>query len=154
MASQRVTQENFGSWIMKCNPAVSNLPELIEHGVSSWCVQKTYRTRLFEPGQPVLLWVSGSARATPAPGIWATGHVTGPADWRPSSSGEPPKYVVPLTLDFLPQPIPRALLVTHPALTDLEVLRQPQMSNPSFATRSQYAALQHFLRTAQTPRAQ
>lgn len=141
MPAQRVSRETLGSWILKCNPAVTNLSELIEHGVRSWCVQKTYRTTLFEPGQPVLLWVSGSARATPTPGIWATGHLTGPAEWRSSASGEPPKYVVPLTLEFLPEPIPRALLVAHPDLADLEVIRQPQMSNPSFATRTQYAAL-------------
>ncbi|WP_433010809.1 hypothetical protein [Kribbella sp. CA-294648] len=144
MPAQRVSRETLGAWILKCNPAVTNLPELIEHGVGSWCVQKTYRTTLFEPGQPCLLWVSGSARAKPTPGLWATGHLTGPADWRP---GEPTKYVVPLTLDFLPEPLPRTLLTAHPALADLEVIRQPQMSNPSFATQPQYAALQELLTT-------
>ncbi len=126
---RRISRENLGAWILKCNPAVTDLPGLIDQGVTSWCAQKSYRTDLFEAGQPVLLWVSGSAG-----GVWAAGHVTGPAELRS-------KYVVPVVLEFLAEPIAREVVKAHPALADLEVLRQPQMSNPSFATRTQYAVL-------------
>jgi hypothetical protein len=141
-AGLRVSRENLGAWILKCNPKVTDLPGLIKHGVSTWCVQPTYRTALFTPGQPALLWVSGPAHATPTPGIWATGHLVAPAEPSPT---EPAKYVVPLELTFLPKPLPRTDLLTHPALTDLEVLHQPQMSNPSYATQPQYAALRDLL---------
>jgi hypothetical protein len=108
-------------------------------------VRDNYRSALFKAGQPALLWVSGSARAKPIPGFWATGHVTGPAEWRAPSAHEPPKYVVPLALEFLSAPLPRAVLVAHPGLADIEVIRQPQMSNPSFVTRPEYAELRELL---------
>ncbi|WBQ06179.1 hypothetical protein [Kribbella sp. CA-293567] len=145
MAGTRVSRENLGAWILKCNPRVTDLTALMEQGVATWCVQPNYRSALFAPGQPALLWVSGPAKAVPTPGIWATGQLTGPADWRPPSPADPPKYVVPLELTFLHAPLPRTVLVDHPALTALEVLNQPQMSNPSFATRAQYGALQDLL---------
>jgi hypothetical protein len=49
------------------------------------------------------------------------------------------KLVMPLTMDFLPTPVPREEIA--PRLPDLEVVRQPFMSNPSFATTTQYAVL-------------
>jgi len=128
-SGRRISRENLGAWILKCNPDVTDVAGLIDQGVSSWCVQKSYRTDLFEAGQPVLLWVSGSAG-----GVWASGRVTGPAELRS-------KYVVPVVLEFLPEPVVREVVRAHPALAELEVLRQPQMSNPSFATCTQYAAL-------------
>jgi hypothetical protein len=138
VVAPRVSRENLGAWLFKCNPKLTSLPDLQEHGVETWCVQENYRSALFEPGQPALLWVSGSARATPIPGIWALGEITGPA-----LSAQ--KYVVPLTLEFLSSPLPRADLVGHPELADLEVLQQPQMSNPSFLTPNQYAYLRQLL---------
>ncbi|MFI5711417.1 EVE domain-containing protein [Kribbella sp. NPDC051620] len=143
MTAQRVSRDNLGAWLFKCNPRLTDLPALQEHGVSTWCVQDNYRSALFAPGQPAVLWVSGSARATPIPGIWAIGQITGPADWQ--DRGTAPKYVVPLTLEFLPSPLPRTDLVDHPALADIEVIQQPQMSNPSYLTTTEYARLRELL---------
>ncbi|MDX6258492.1 MAG: hypothetical protein QOH84_180 [Kribbellaceae bacterium] len=145
MIAKRVSRDDLGAWLFKCNPKLTSLPALQEHGISTWCVQDNYRSALFEPGQPAVLWVSGSARATPIPGIWAIGEITGPADWQAPSTGAAPKYVVPLPLEFLPGPLPRTDLVAHPELAGLEVIQQPQMSNPSFLTRDQYAYLRQLL---------
>ncbi|GAA1593478.1 hypothetical protein GCM10009789_54390 [Kribbella sancticallisti] len=141
----RVNRENLGAWVLKCNPAVTDLRALIEHGVRTWCVQDNYRSALFEDGQPAFLWVSGSARATPTPGFWAVGSVTGPAEWRAPAAGESPKYVVPLALEFLPEPVSRVEVVAQPGLAEVEVIRQPQMSNPSFLTRAEYERLRELL---------
>jgi hypothetical protein len=135
VTGRRVSRESLGAWILKCNPAVTDLPGLIEHGVDTWCVQHNYRVELFAPGQRVFLWVSGPVRATHTPGIWASGQLTDLAQWRDT------KLVVPLKLSFLSAPIPRSLIAAHPDLADLEVLSQPQMSNPSFITRTQLATL-------------
>jgi hypothetical protein len=132
--AQRVTQQNLGAWVVKCNPSISNLPELIAGGVRSWCVREGYRSRLVEAGQPVLLWVTGATGARPYAGIWAAGQTTGPVEY--SDHG---KLVMPLTMEFLPTPVPREEVAAR--LPALEVVRQPFMSNPSFATTTEYAEL-------------
>jgi hypothetical protein len=132
--AQRVTADNLGAWLVKCNPSLTDLPELIAGGVRSWCVREGYRSRLIAAGQPVLLWVTGATGARPQAGIWAAGQTTGPVEY-----SEHGKLVMPLTMDFLPAPVPREEVA--PRLPDLEVVRQPFMSNPSFATTTQYAVL-------------
>ena len=82
-------------------------------------------------GQRVLLWVSGSEPDLPA-GIHAHGRTTGPA-----ADGMMPVSLVPLS-----PPLLRSELVGHPQLADLEVLRMPAGSNPSYVTREQLRVLQ------------
>src|SRR5215207_751239 len=146
-AGRRVSLANLGAWLLKCNPRVTDLHALIDHGVETWCVQDNYRSALCAPDQSVILWVSGSTGATPTPGIWATGHLTGPATWRAPADDLPPKYVVPLALHFLRTPLSRQAIAAHPDLSDLEVIRQPHMSNPSFITQKQLHALTLLLET-------
>lgn len=139
MAGQRVSRDNLGAWVLKCNPTVSDLPGLLAGGgrsVATWCVADNYRSELFEAGQPLLFWVSGAAGRTPTPGIWGSGRIAGPA--RSRADG---KLVVPIELEFLDQPLARSELASVRPLRDLEVIRQPQMSNPSFVTPDQYAVL-------------
>jgi hypothetical protein len=142
-SSQRVSRESLGAWVLKCNPAKTDLASLMADGgrsIETWCVADNYRSELFEAGQPVFLWVSGSAGRTPTPGIWARGQVAGPA--RPRADG---KLVVPVELRFLDSPLPRADLLPLAPLHDLEVLRQPQMSNPSFLTTDEYDVIAQLL---------
>lgn len=140
-AGRRVSLATLGAWLLKCNPRVTDLDALIEQGVQTWCVQDNYRSALCAAGQPVVLWVSGSTGGTPIPGVWATGHLTGPATWRAPADDLAAKYVVPLALDFLPAPLSREVIAAHPDLRDLEVVRQPHMSNPGFITQKQLQAL-------------
>ncbi|WP_157979870.1 EVE domain-containing protein [Kribbella monticola] len=136
--TRRVTADTLGGWILKCNPSLTDLPGLMANGVETWCVQDNYRSALFAAGQPVFLWITGPSGATPEPGIHAVGEIRGPAYWAA-------KYVVPLALRFLDAPLPRTEIAAQPALSTLEVLRQPHMSNPSFATIPEAGALRRLL---------
>jgi hypothetical protein len=131
--SRALTPATLGAWLVKATGAAPSTRAHVRAGfasVATWCVQPTYRTALVAPGQPVLLWVSGSERDHPA-GIYARGRTTGPAE-----SG-----VMPLVLSPLPDPLLRAELVAHPDLAGMEVLRMPAGSNPSFVTHDQLRVL-------------
>jgi len=132
-----ITGDNLGAWLVKGNPETSSdLPSWIQVGgtvVRSWCVVPGYRAEMMAAGDRVILWVSGNGRRV-ARGIWGMGHVTGPVE----EMG--PKPSVPLHLPLLDQPVPAHDLVAA-GITDLEVQRMPQGSNPSWASRHQLARL-------------
>lgn len=138
--TMRVTLDDLGAWLLKANGDHSDVAVRAARrdDVAWWCVQRSYRTALMAPGQPVLLWVSGSRRVTP--GIWAVGTVTGAV-----STEDGRRQHVPVTLRWLDEPVPRDAVRTDPRLADLEVLRQPMAANPSFATRAEYAAIRDHL---------
>ena len=78
--SRAVTEESLGAWILKTSADDLSLTSLIRTDfatVTSRCVRPTYRADLVRPGQPVLLWISGSSSVHPA-GIHAVGRTTGP----------------------------------------------------------------------------
>jgi hypothetical protein len=128
-----VSLGDLGAWLVKAGGAEASTYEHVTDGfarVDSWCVRPGYRARLVEPGQAVLLWVSGRHREMPA-GIYARGRTSGPA-----SGG-----TMPVVLEPLAMPVLRSELVGHPGLEGLEVLRMPAGSNPSYVTRAQLAAL-------------
>lgn len=137
MSRPRLRAEDLGAWLVKANPAGGPIAEQLAAGLASVatrCVQRSYRTDLVQPGQPVLLWVSGSRRDLPA-GIHGHGTVTGPCHELDGS------LVMPVRLRTLHEPLLRADLLPDPVLGRLEVLVQPQGSNPSFIDRGQWAAL-------------
>ncbi|GAA0400581.1 hypothetical protein GCM10009541_49660 [Micromonospora gifhornensis] len=71
------TTFDLGAWLLKCNPAMWDLPRFIgdgNHTIRSWTVSR-YRER-FTAGQPVLFWVTGPTGAFPTPGLWGAGVVT------------------------------------------------------------------------------
>ena len=134
---ERLTRETLGAWLLKAHPATPGFESLAQDGftgVRTRCVRASYRTELVEAGQPVLLWVSGRDPRHPA-GLHAQGRTRGEAG---TEDGEP---VLPVALAPLEVPVPRAELLAHPLLRDLEVLRMPAGSNPSYLTGEQYAAL-------------
>ena len=102
--------------------------------ITTRCVRPSYRTSLVAPGQPVLLWVSGRDRSHPA-GVYAEGRTTGVV----RQDGE--DLVMPVSLGALEVPVPRVELLAHPLLAQLEVLRMPAGSNPSYVTQEQLEAL-------------
>jgi hypothetical protein len=145
---RRVTSENLGGWILKCNPSLTDVSDLVANGIETWCVQDNYRSALFAADQPVFLWITGPTGATPPPGIHAVGEIRGPAYWAAAPTTRArgaAKYVVPLRLCFLDAPLSRAEIAADARLATLEVLRQPHMSNPSYATASQADALRRLL---------
>lgn len=125
----------MGAWLFKCNPHRRDFAALLAtvNGVTTWCVARTYRRELMGPGQPALLWVSGSGRAAPGPGLWAVGRTVGPV--------EGPQSTVDLRLRLLDEPVPRDIVAQVAGLEGLEVLRIPAGSNPSWVTEAEFAAL-------------
>ena len=102
--------------------------------ITTRCVRPSYRTSLVAPGQPVLLWVSGQDRSHPA-GVYAEGRTTGVV------RAEGDDLVLPVSLTPLEPAVRRVELLAHPLLAQLEVLRMPAGSNPSYVTEEQLEAL-------------
>jgi hypothetical protein len=104
--------------------------------VLSRCLRRSYRLELMAPGQPCVLWVSGSVD----PGVHAVGRVVAPP--RDDDEGGP---VLDVALTRLADHVPRELLLGDPAARDAEVLRMPAGSNPSWLSAGQWAAIRRQL---------
>ncbi|MEU9923751.1 DUF3883 domain-containing protein [Streptomyces griseoluteus] len=153
----RVTADNLGGWILRCNPDVYDLPGEVEKGetkVWSWLVAKSYRTELMGTGQRVLLWVGGPASAAWTAGVWGVGYVTGQADvwvsdfdglseyWLDEERATRLKWTVPLNIDILPIPVSVHEIRAIPELARMELFRAQQMSNPIYVSPEEMAALE------------
>jgi hypothetical protein len=132
-ARARLTAADVGGWLFTCNPR--EFAEL-DAPVDGWCAHPSYRVGLVAAGQPALLWVSGPATGTPEPGVWMVGRTTGAVD-----RARPRRPRVGLRMTRLAEPVPRALLRADPRTARLEVLRAPQMSNPSVVTPAELAVI-------------
>lgn len=134
MGPRTITRETFGAWVIKTNPRITPVDELRRTGfrtVTSRCVVPTYRVALVESGQPVLLWISGGDA-----GIYASGRTTGRVE--PSNDDQP---AMPIELEPVAPPVLRAEIVADPVLAQIEVVRMPAGSNPSYLTRRQLEEL-------------
>jgi hypothetical protein len=130
-----VTAENLGAWLIKGNADHVDLAARFarEPRVDRWCVRPGYRLGLMRAGQPVLFWASGSRRRDLTYGIWGWGRLAGPA-----GSGEVP---LDLVIAERRHRLSRDVLRADRELAGLEVLRQPQGSNPSFVTAGELDAI-------------
>jgi hypothetical protein len=159
-----ITEANLGAWLIKCDPeAKFDLPRLIaETGldvVTNWSVSPNYRSRMMRPGQKAMLWVSGNGRRMTR-GIWGVGWVTGyvqdavhqalqPGDdsyWHSEAERLAVTNDVALDIPLFRsgEELPATDLVAA-GITDLEVQTQAQMSNPSWVSREQLAAIEDLL---------
>ncbi len=130
-----MTDANLGAWLIKVNPKSSPVDEFLRTDfatVTTRCVQPTYRLDEVAPGQAVLFWISGDDKRHPA-GLYAQGHTTGLP--RPALDG--PRLDLPVRLTNLDPPVLSRELLEHPRLSQLEVLKVPAGSNPSYLTRDQ-----------------
>ncbi|MCW6003775.1 EVE domain-containing protein [Micromonospora sp. CPCC 205371] len=151
-----VDLDNLGAWMVKCNPALFDIEVARDggHRIPDWTVVPSYRTRLMAAGQRILLWVTGTAGARPTPGLWGIGVVTGrtftrspgddPGLWRDETERRRHHTFVPLDLTLFDAPIDRNMLRYDPALTNLEVLIQPQIANPLRVTHNEYTRLEQY----------
>jgi hypothetical protein len=100
-------------------------------------------------GQPVLFWGSGSRHRLPY-GIWGLGEMAGPAAYHPEAG----RWLVPLDLTIWDRDewVTRTELRGDPRLSGLEVLRQPQAANPSYVTRTEFAAMRDYFSAPTCPR--
>lgn len=149
-SARAVRAEDVGAWLVKASPGASDVETMRAQGfaeVRRWCVRRSYRTELVVPGAPVLLWVSGGSARVPS-GVHAVGEVTGPVE-RDLHPG--PVDDLPMRLRPLDPPVLRPVLLAHPVLSGLEVLRSPWGSNPSYLDRDQLAALREVVGPGQLP---
>ena len=142
LVTVKVIDANFGAWVLRCNPLLSDPAKLFRDGpVEIWCVASNYRSRLMQCGQPVLLWVTGSRPALYDRGFWGAGHLTGPVFTGPAGG----KLYSPMRMELFSAPVAASVVAAVKDLNDIEVLRQPQMSNPSFLTLEQLRCLEPLL---------
>ncbi|TDW98229.1 putative RNA-binding protein with PUA-like domain [Kribbella sp. VKM Ac-2566] len=157
---RKVTRENLGAWMVKCNPSVWDLEGFLDDNgevIDAWAVQENYRSALMMPGDVVFFWVTGTDRQALTPGVWGVGHVVAPCDWdvRQDVAEDSADngywldrdarlrafYFAYLELPLLDKPTPRAIIGTDPRLAKLEVLTSPQMGNPQYVSPSEAEAL-------------
>ena len=134
-----VTESSLGAWLLKASPAGLPVDEVVASSfrtVTSRCVRPSYRVELVRAGQPVLLWLSGRHPRHPA-GIYASGHATGPVQ-EPDEPGAEPW--MPVRLHAV-EPVLRTDVLADPVLRELEVVRMPAGSNPSYLDRAQWRTL-------------
>ena len=148
----RVTVEALGAWVVKCNPAVTDFNSMLRSGtaIQTWCVADNYRTDLMDIGQHVALWVSGPGGARFPRGIWGMGRVRAPALPKPVAIGTGPArsrgaLVAQLDIRLWTTPITASEIAALPGLSGIEVIRQPFMSNPSWLSKDEMAALEALL---------
>ena len=142
-ARTRLTADDIGAWLFRCNPRNTRLEVAGRVPVESRCAVPSYRLDLIRPGDPVVLWLTGPARATPPPGIWMAGYATGEVCQDPNEPARTRVHLVEMTR--LPVPLPRDRLREHPDLAELEVIRQPFGPNPSYLTRAEQQAVQDLI---------
>lgn len=135
--TRSISLRNLGAWVIKCNPSKTPVEPMRTLGVAkpSWCVADNYRSKLMQPDQRVLLWVSAHAQR----GIWGAGLITG----EPSRDGR--QLHVPVDIPLFDEPLTAAELTLVAGLHSMEVFRAPQQSNPSWVSAAELALVEPLL---------
>ncbi|SDU93345.1 EVE domain-containing protein [Microlunatus sagamiharensis] len=153
---QAVSRAVLGAWLLKGNPAVWDVRRFLAEGhsmITSWSVRPGYRSALIRRGDRVVFWLSGPGTGGLPRGVWGLGHVVGPAEpwtdgdrgwWLDDAARHALRARVEVHVPLLDDPLPVAELRAA-GVTDLEVQRVPQGSNPSWVSRDQLAALEPLL---------
>jgi predicted RNA-binding protein with PUA-like domain len=152
-----VTVSNLGAWVFKCNPKTWDLETFVADGhthIEDWSVANNYRSELIQHGQRALFWVSGAEDGAMPRGIWGYGWTTGrrrfvaqPYEgyWEDDDKRIDSQWYVDTDLHLLDAPVTSAELKQIDRLSDLEVLRQPYGSNPSWVSQTELAAIEDLL---------
>ena len=142
--AERLTVGDVGCWVLKSRTAPQDiasdwLPGTVQR--LSRCLRRSYRLELMQPGQPCLLWLSGSVD----PGVHAVGTLTDAPDVEDATgvhtAGVLPEPAVSVALLRLVRPVPRRDLLSDHVLAGAEVLRMPAGSNPSYLDVERWSAL-------------
>lgn len=153
-----VTPATLGAWLIKASPTTYPIAGWIreqpDEPITAWSVQQNYRSAMMDAGQPIYLWVSGNGRDI-EPGVWGYGQTSGPCEvgaadgqWLAPEAAARATYFAMVEIDFLASPVKRSVLRSDPRFADLEVLRMPAGSNPSFLTNDQAAAMRGLAQAA------
>ena len=130
----RLSPSDVACWVLKSNRSPGEIAPGWAAGEErrlTRCVHRSYRLALMRAGRPCLLWVSGRR----APGVHAIGVLAG----EPGEGPGGPE--VPVELTLLPDPVPRAELLTDAVVCGAEVVRMPAGSNPSWLSADQFAVV-------------
>jgi hypothetical protein len=149
---RKLNRESVGAWLVTCNPDdvydVTSDADARLH-IFSWSLAGNYRTDLVEIGDDIVLWVGGSSNPGHTPGVWAYGIVVGEIfddqgagnDWKDEDRKKQLRPYVPMAMTWLEPPLAKQELEAHPLLGSIEVLRMPQMANPSYLSPEEADAL-------------
>ena len=151
-----VSRDDLGAWLLKANPNVWDVRALVDSGerrLTSWAVQRNYRSALMRPGDRVLFWVSGDGRTGVTRGLWGDGEIVAEAeDWVDAEQGlwladgarQAVRARVEVDIHVWDSPVTVAELRAH-GVDDLEVLRLPVGANPSWLSRAQLRAVEELM---------
>ncbi len=151
----------IAAWMVQADPATFDVGSVIadppEADEWDWVCERSPRTAVVAAGQPCFLWVAENENPALVAGIWLAGDALGPcsewiddeADSAAAGGADPDGSLLPdepvlyihMRLQALAAPIPRAVLLEHPVLRDLEVLTAPDTGNPLIVTQAQLDAL-------------
>lgn len=168
---EKITTSNFGAWLIKCDPNTWDLETAMQDGlpgIAGWSVADNYRSESIEVGDPIVFWVSGTSRKERLAGVWGIGEVTSERYWvdeeEDSSGGywldvekgARPGYSIDTDIRLISEEnyrrkVSRDSLKSLKAFDSMEVLIQPQGSNPSFLTKVEFKALEKLLNRRSSP---
>lgn len=153
-----ITPGRLGAWVLKCNPKTWDIKTFFDHGnrtIEGWTVAANYRTDMFEYGQRVLFWVTGSRQnAGIARGFWGSGWVLGPAEpfdgtdeglWLDDRARNRAEFIVPTAITLFERPVESNDLARVSGLDSIEVEQIPQGANPSWVSKRELALLDSLL---------
>lgn len=131
VVKRAVDLNTLGAWVIKCNPHKTPVEPMLAAGEAkpTWCVADNYRSRLIQPGQRVLFWVSSHPRR----GMWGAGQLH-------------TQVSIPLFSD----PLTAITLSAISGLHTMEVFRSPQHSNPSWVSTVELELMEPLLKNRVT----
>lgn len=148
-----IGRSDVGAWLVKGDPAKWDYwTERADRGLGpgslvsdSWSLGSTYRNKLIEPGDPIALYIGGPRY----PGIVEIGTITEErftGTWSSEyvldeSERNKLREFITYTGVILSQPVPRSALKNDPHLRHSEVVRQGQITNPSYLTPEEASVL-------------
>lgn len=124
-------------WLLQGNPKRYRVLDAIEHGVpiDNWSVGRYLGE--FQPGDDVVLWISGKHA-----GVYGFGRVTGTAEWFEGDSRDEywedsddagrGRWIMPIELKSVSATpiVSRTDLKDHPGFSQSLIIRNPNATNP------------------------
>lgn len=141
-----IARQDVGCWVVRGNAgsaASTSVPS--EARPQEWCLARTYRTGLIEPGDLIVRYLGGQK----VPGVVELGRVTHPVA-PPAGADKPVVRYIALPLR---QPVARQVLKDDPDLRGCELIRLGRAANPLHLTPTETLALAAYLATDDLERA-
>ena len=169
-AKRRSWPERVGAWVIKCNP--QEIYDISDPGSGlwdprtanpvdddvEWSLGATYRSAEIAPGDRCFFWVSGDVSRKWGSGLWAECDVLavaragrGGGPWIDTTRMRRTVPYLPTHLRFLPRPVAKDVIRSHPGLVDSELVKTPNRTNPVALTRAEVAILDRLINNTPDP---